>query len=124
MIGLDAAVLWIVSKLYKKYDMKGFEYFMDEGGLKGLESTCPPVSAAAWPSIYTGKRPDEHGIMDFLHIDRNYDRQLIYYEPEKHSPFWEAWRARGSGAYASRRQCAPEEQCEECGYDNRMAAPA
>ena len=95
MIGLDAAVLWIVSKLYKKYDMKGFEYFMDEGGLRDLESTCPPVSAAAWPSIYTGKRPDEHGIMDFLHIDRNYDRQLIYYEPEKHSPFWEVLARKG-----------------------------
>ncbi len=75
--------------------MKGFEHFIRDGGLREMESTYPPVSAAAWPSIYTGKKPDEHGVMDFLYIDKNYDRQLIYYEPERHNPFWEVLARNG-----------------------------
>jgi predicted AlkP superfamily phosphohydrolase/phosphomutase len=95
IVGIDAGVLWIISRLHKKYDMKGFDYFINEGGLREMPSTSPPVSSAAWPSIYTGKKPGEHGIMDFLHLDKNYDRQIIYYETQKHKPFWEVLAQKG-----------------------------
>jgi predicted AlkP superfamily phosphohydrolase/phosphomutase len=95
IIGIDSAPLWIISKLYKKYKMKGFSRFIDHGLLKEMRSTMPPVTAAAWPSIYTGKEPKEHGMMDFLHIDRNYTRQLMYYDPEEHNPFWEVLAKKG-----------------------------
>ncbi|MGI0100140.1 MAG: alkaline phosphatase family protein [Candidatus Micrarchaeaceae archaeon] len=95
LIGIDSAPLWIIQKLYKKYNMKGFGYFINDGTLREMESTVPPVTAAAWPTIYTGRHPKDHGIMDFLHIDKNYTRRLIYYEPEKHVPFWERLAAQG-----------------------------
>ncbi len=95
VIGIDSAPLWIIKKLYRKYDMKGFGRFLESGALGEMESTIPPVTAAAWPTIYTGKHPKDHGIMDFLHIDRNYTRQLIYYEPERHRPFWEELASKG-----------------------------
>ncbi len=95
IIGIDSAPLWIISHLYKKYKMRGFEHFINEGTLTDLESTMPPVTAAAWPSIYSGEHPKGHGVIDFLYIDKNYTRQLIYYEPEGHKPFWEELSERG-----------------------------
>lgn len=95
VIGLDSAALWVISKLYKKHNMKGFEYFMKSGKLTDLQSTMPPVTAVAWPSIYSGKTPGEHGIMDFLHLDKNYARQLVYYDPQAHRPFWEVLAEKG-----------------------------
>jgi predicted AlkP superfamily phosphohydrolase/phosphomutase len=95
LIGLDSAALWVISGLYKKYDMKGFEYLIEKGMLVDLESTVPPVTAVAWPSIYSGKLPGEHEVMDFIHIDKNYTRQLIYYDPEQHRPFWEILAEKG-----------------------------
>ena len=95
VIGIDSAPLWIIKKLYRKYKMEGFGRFLENDALREMESTIPPVTAAAWPTIYTGKHPKDHGIMDFLYIDRNYTRQLIYYEPEKHRPFWEELASKG-----------------------------
>jgi predicted AlkP superfamily phosphohydrolase/phosphomutase len=95
VIGLDGVSLWIISRLAKRQRMKGFEYLINEGRLMEMASTIPPVSAAAWPSIYSGKKPGEHGVMDFIHIDKNYTRQLIYYDMEKHQPFWEELAKKG-----------------------------
>jgi predicted AlkP superfamily phosphohydrolase/phosphomutase len=75
--------------------MKGFEYFMKANAVKEMKSTIPPVTSAAWPSIYTGKKPNEHQMMDFLHIDKNYTRQLLYYDTEEHNPFWEVLAKKG-----------------------------
>lgn len=75
--------------------MKGFDYLIKSGKLTNLESTIPPVTAAAWPTIYTGKAPGEHQVMDFIKIDKNYDRQLIYFDPQMHQPFWDQLAKRG-----------------------------
>ena len=88
IIGIDSAPLWIIERLYKKYKMKGFEAFIKDGVLTNMESTLPPITPVAWPSIYTGLEPSEHGMMDFFCIDKEYTKQLLYYDAEKHKPFW------------------------------------
>ncbi|MDE1870398.1 MAG: alkaline phosphatase family protein [Candidatus Micrarchaeota archaeon] len=95
LIGIDSAPLWLIEKLHKKYKMAGYEKFMESGILKEMESTLPPVTAAAWPTIYTGLEPSAHGVMDFLCIDGNYSKQLIYYNSSKHPPFWDKLAAKG-----------------------------
>jgi len=96
LIGIDSAPLWLIEKLSKKHRMTGYERFMKSGGvLREMESTLPPVTAAAWPTIYTGLEPSEHGVMDFLCIDANYSKQLIYYNPAKHPPFWDKLAKKG-----------------------------
>ncbi|MDE1855904.1 MAG: alkaline phosphatase family protein [Candidatus Micrarchaeota archaeon] len=95
LIGVDSAPLWLIEKLQKKHGMHGFEKFAKEGMLRNLESTLPPVTAAAWPSIYTGLEPGEHGVMDFLCIDSKYSKQLIYYDPSKFPPFWDTLAKKG-----------------------------
>lgn len=95
LIGVDSAPLWLIKELSKKHSMDGFLEFEEKGVLQELESTLPPVTAAAWPSIYTGLSPAEHGVMDFLYLDKNYSKQLIYYDSQKHPPFWDTLSKKG-----------------------------
>jgi len=88
LIGIDSAPLWIIEELHKKFKMKGFESFLNDGILTNMQSTLPPITPVAWPSIYTGLKPSEHGMMDFFCIDKEYTKQLLYYDSEKHKPFW------------------------------------
>ncbi len=96
VIGVDSAPLWMIRKLGERYNMKGFEMFLESGSLVELESTMPPVSSPAWASMYSGLEPKEHEVMDFLHIDRKYTKQLIYYDSEKEGAvFWRALAKKG-----------------------------
>lgn len=89
LIGIDSAPVSIVSQLAAKYKIKGFEKVIKEGVLADLESTLPPITAAAWPSIYTGLTPAEHGVMNFFYLDKEYNKQLTFYDTERNPPFWD-----------------------------------
>ncbi len=89
LIGIDSAPVWIIKELMKTHKMPGFERFAKSGALTDLESTLPPITAAAWPSIYTGLTPGEHGVMNFFSVDREYTKQLISYDAERNPPFWD-----------------------------------
>ncbi|MDE1851667.1 MAG: alkaline phosphatase family protein [Candidatus Micrarchaeota archaeon] len=89
IIGIDAAALWIIKENCKEYGLRGFERFMKDGTLEEMESTLPPITPVAWPSIYTGMEPREHGVMDFFCIDREYTKQLLYYDVVGKAPFWD-----------------------------------
>jgi len=55
----------------------------------------PPVTSTAWPTIYTGLDPGEHGIVDFATLDKHYGKKLLYYDAVKHPPFWDVLAANG-----------------------------
>ena len=95
IIGIDAAPLWMVNTFIKKYKMKGFEEFRRRGILTKFLSTLPPMTGTACPSIYTGLQPSEHGSLDFFYMDRNYTKQLIYFDAEKTPPFWDVLSKKG-----------------------------
>lgn len=88
IIGIDSVPVWIVKAAVKRYPLKGFKRFFDSGFIGDMESTLPPVTAAAWPSIYTGTRPGRHGVMEFFNIDKDYNKQLMYYDADRSRPFW------------------------------------
>ncbi len=88
IVGIDAAPLWIINRLSKKYGLEGFQSIMRSGKLRNLESTLPPMTGAAWPSIYTGMPPSKHGLMDFFTISRDYEKQLVYFNESVSEPFW------------------------------------
>ena len=81
MIGIDSAPLWIIKEYYKKRNFSGFEAIMDDGVLKEMESTLPPMTGPSWPSIYTGFRPGDHGVPEFLKMESNYTKDVVYYDP-------------------------------------------
>ncbi len=88
IIGIDSVPVWIVKTAADRYKLPGFRRFFDSGFIGNMESTLPPVTAAAWPSIYTGTNPGRHGVMEFFSVDRDYGKQLMYYDTEKSRPFW------------------------------------
>lgn len=90
IIGIDSAPVWIIKELSRQLKLKGFETIMQKGQIDDLESTLPPITAAAWPSIYTGLTPGEHGVMNFFSLDRNYTKKLTFYDAGKYIPFWDA----------------------------------
>ncbi len=88
LIGIDSAPLWLIKELVEKYDLQGFKKIIQKGSLLELKSTLPPMTGAAWPTIYTGKNPSEHGVPDFFEMKKDYTPELAFYNPEKSEPFW------------------------------------
>ena len=88
LIGIDSAPLWLIKDLSEKYDLKGFKKILENGSLIDMDSTMPPMTGAAWPSIYTGLNPSEHGVPDFFEMKKDYTPELSFYNPEKAQPFW------------------------------------
>lgn len=95
LVGIDSAPLWLIEKLSKNHRMGGFDLFIKDKSLSNIESTVPPVTSAAWPTVYTGLEPKEHGIIDFSGIDKNYEKRLLYYDSSENSPFWDVLASRG-----------------------------
>lgn len=95
LIGIDSAPLWIIDKLSKRTGMGGFRLFFDHGFLDEIESTVPPVTSTAWPTIYTGLEPKEHRIIDFSTINHDYSKELTYYDAGRYPPFWDVLASKG-----------------------------
>ena len=88
LIGIDSAPLWLITRLSNEHDLKGFKKLIEKGMLSEMASTMPPMTGAAWPSIYTGLNPSEHGVPDFFEMKKDYTPELAFYNPEKAEPFW------------------------------------
>lgn len=49
--------------------LENFERLRKGGVEARLQSTFPPWTGSAWPSMYTGVDPSYHGVYDFFHFD-------------------------------------------------------
>ncbi|MFQ5664096.1 MAG: alkaline phosphatase family protein [Terriglobia bacterium] len=65
LLGLDGATFTVIDSLVARGRLPHLAAVMREGVRATLESTVPPHSAAAWPSLVTGKNPGRHGLFDF-----------------------------------------------------------
>ena len=65
VIGLDGATWRILDPLIEEGKLPFFQKLKEEGVWGELETTTPPVTASAWPSFMTGKKPESHGIYGF-----------------------------------------------------------
>lgn len=48
--------------------LPNFTRLREQGPSGPLESTFPPMTPSAWPSIYTGVDPSHHGVFDFCDV--------------------------------------------------------
>ncbi len=69
ILGLDGATFDIINPLIKEKKLPNLEKLINEGTSGELKSTLPPVTAAAWISLYTGKNPGKHGAYNFRTFD-------------------------------------------------------
>lgn len=65
LLGLDGATFTVIDFLVARGRLPHLAALLQEGVRARLESTVPPHSAAAWPSLVTGKNPGRHGLYDF-----------------------------------------------------------
>jgi predicted AlkP superfamily phosphohydrolase/phosphomutase len=67
VVGLDAACFEQVDPLLADGALPTLERLIDDGARAPLETTTPPWTPSAWPSVVTGSRPWTHGVYDFYH---------------------------------------------------------
>lgn len=70
LIGLDGATYAVLNPLLAAGVMPNLKRLMGEGAWGVLESTKPPVTCPAWPSMFTGVNPGKHGVFSFSCRDR------------------------------------------------------
>jgi predicted AlkP superfamily phosphohydrolase/phosphomutase len=66
VIGLDGATPELLFPWAKKGYLPNIAKLIETGVSGKLRSTIPPITAAAWVSFMTGKRPGKHGVVDFV----------------------------------------------------------
>jgi predicted AlkP superfamily phosphohydrolase/phosphomutase len=79
IIGLDGATFDVIQPYIREKKLPTFARLLEEGAWGELESTVPPVTAAAWTSFMTGENPGKHGIVNFTkaRIDGNSEDQFV-----------------------------------------------
>ena len=65
LLGLDGATFTVIDFLVARGRLPQLAGLMREGVRAPLASTVPPHSAAAWPSLVTGRNPGHHGLYEF-----------------------------------------------------------
>ena len=71
LIGIDGADMRIVDRLVGEGKLPTFARLKREGAWGPLRSVEPLLSPLVWTSIATGRRPQDHGIFDFVEVTPN-----------------------------------------------------
>jgi predicted AlkP superfamily phosphohydrolase/phosphomutase len=90
LLGLDGATFDLIRPWSKQGKLPNFEKIMRDGSWGQLKSTTPPVTAPAWPAIYTGKNPGKLGVFYFEKEQKGTYEPLIGHASEYDGKdFWE-----------------------------------
>lgn len=73
LIGLDGATFAILDPLMRTGVMPFLKEFVAHGVRGVLHSTSHPLTPIAWTTLMTGRLPGNHGVFDFVRVDRRGD---------------------------------------------------
>ncbi|AXR81222.1 alkaline phosphatase family protein [Natrarchaeobaculum sulfurireducens] len=76
VLGIDGVPWTLLSDWAAAGTLPNFERLIEEGVAAPLESTTPPTTPTAWPSIATGVWPDKHGIYGFQRVESDYTPEM------------------------------------------------
>ena len=82
LLGIDGLPISYLNRLIGEGKLPTFGKLVSEGSSGILESTIPPLSVPAWPSIYTGLNPGSHGIYGFITQQRGQDQDYVFHNSE------------------------------------------
>lgn len=68
IVGLDGATWDVLDRWIKDGTLPNLARLRGEGSWGILRSTIPPITAAAWSTFMTGKRPSKHGVYHFINL--------------------------------------------------------
>lgn len=74
LIGLDGATYDLLDQLVEEGVMPVLGRLMAEGARGILKSTIHPLTPPAWATLMTGRSPGNHGVFDFIRVDRDGDK--------------------------------------------------
>jgi predicted AlkP superfamily phosphohydrolase/phosphomutase len=74
LLGLDGATFAILDPLMQEGVMPFLQEFISQGVRAELLSTAQPLTPPAWTSLITGRSPGNHGVFDFVRVERGRDR--------------------------------------------------
>ncbi|GAB7020435.1 alkaline phosphatase family protein [Halostagnicola bangensis] len=88
LIGIDAGCIPVFERLSEKDLIPTIDRLCSDGIRAPLESQIPPWTPSAWPSIYTGVNPGQHGVVGFVGYD-GYDYHVSSNEDVHEHPIWD-----------------------------------
>lgn len=71
IIGLDGATYDLLDPLVEEGIMPNLGRIMKDGARGVLRSTIHPLTPPAWTTMTTGRTPGNHGVFDFIRVDRD-----------------------------------------------------
>ncbi|MFC4438067.1 MULTISPECIES: alkaline phosphatase family protein [Natrialbaceae] len=89
VLGLDGVPWRLIEQWTDEGELPNFARMREEGASGILESTCPPTTPLAWPSIATGVWPDKHGIYGFQNLSSKYSQEMYTSYDRKQPALWE-----------------------------------
>ncbi len=89
ILGLDGVPWDLVERWTRAGELPHLAELVESGASGPLQSTMPPTTAVAWPSIATGVRADKHGIYAFQQLEADYRRTINTSNAVKEPPIWE-----------------------------------
>lgn len=89
VLGLDGVPWNLLENWIEAGELENFGRLAEEGAAGPLESTVPPSTPLAWPSIATGTRADKHGVYGFKTLSSNYQQRMQTSEDIEHPELWE-----------------------------------
>ena len=76
MIGLDGATWDVLERWVRDGTMPNLARLRRNGAWGVLASSIPPITAAAWSTFMTGKRPGKHGVYHFINLFEQTENQV------------------------------------------------
>ncbi|ARS90174.1 alkaline phosphatase family protein [Natrarchaeobaculum aegyptiacum] len=89
VLGFDGVPWRLIDRWSEAGELPNFDRLREEGAAGPLESTTPPTTPLAWPSIATGVWPDKHGIYGFQNLSRSYSHEMYTSADLECPPLWE-----------------------------------
>ncbi|QFU85015.1 alkaline phosphatase family protein [Natronorubrum aibiense] len=89
VLGIDGVPWDLIHEWIAAGELPNFGTLLGEGVGAPLESTTPPTTPLAWPSIATGVWPDKHGIYGFKRVESDYTQEMYTSAALDRPPLWE-----------------------------------
>ncbi|MFC3958314.1 alkaline phosphatase family protein [Halovivax cerinus] len=88
VLGLDGVPWRFIDRWTDDGTLPNFARLRAEGAAGPLESTRPPTTPLAWPSIATGVWPDKHGIYGFQKLSPEYTHRMYTSQDVRQPSLW------------------------------------
>lgn len=76
IFGIDGGCWDLINSLIDENKLPNLKKMIGNGVSGNLQSTIPPITGPAWASFATGKKPENHGIYDFVTHDEKKSRLM------------------------------------------------